>query len=94
LAAWLTRATGAKRSDASFVLDATHQVVEGFGGAVIRLLWLIFANSEASLELLDIQVGPAVHRRTMAAIHCLLRGCEQSCFEIGDSLKVVQIVIN
>jgi len=37
LAAWLTHANGAKRSDASFVLDATHQVVEGFGGALIRL---------------------------------------------------------
>jgi hypothetical protein len=36
LAAWLTHANGAKRSDASFVLGATHQVVEGFGGAVIR----------------------------------------------------------
>jgi hypothetical protein len=51
-------------------------------------------TSEAELELLDIQVRPAVHRRTMAAIHCILRGCEQSCFEIGDSLKVVRIVIN
>jgi len=51
-------------------------------------------QTEAELELLDIQVRPAVHRRTMAAIHCLLRGCEQSCFEIGDSLKVVRIVIN
>ncbi len=37
LAAWLTHANGAKRTDASFVLDATHQVVEGFGGALIRL---------------------------------------------------------
>jgi hypothetical protein len=37
LAAWLTHANDAKRSDASFVLDATHQVVEGFGGAVIRI---------------------------------------------------------
>jgi len=37
LAAWLTHANGAKRSDAAFVLNATHQVVEGFGGAVIRL---------------------------------------------------------
>jgi hypothetical protein len=36
LAAWLTHANGAKRSDASFVLDVTHQVVEGFGGALIR----------------------------------------------------------
>jgi hypothetical protein len=51
-------------------------------------------QTEAELELLDIQVRPAVHRRTMAAIYCLLRGCEQSCFEIGDSLKVVRIVIN
>jgi len=57
-------------------------------------LRLIFANSEAELKLLDIQVRPAVHRRTMAAIHCLLRGCEQSCFEVGDSLEVVRIVIN
>jgi hypothetical protein len=37
LAAWLTHANGAKRSDASFVLAATHQVVDGFGGALIRL---------------------------------------------------------
>jgi hypothetical protein len=37
LAAWLTHANGARRSDASFVLDATHQVVDGFGGALIRL---------------------------------------------------------
>jgi hypothetical protein len=37
LAAWLTHANGAKRTDASFVLDATQQVVEGFGGALIRL---------------------------------------------------------
>jgi hypothetical protein len=37
LAAWLTHANRAKRSDASFVLDVTHQVVEGFGGALIRL---------------------------------------------------------
>jgi predicted Zn-ribbon and HTH transcriptional regulator len=37
LAAWLTHANGAKRSDAAFVLDATHQIVDGFGGALIRL---------------------------------------------------------
>jgi hypothetical protein len=37
LAAWLTHANGAKQSDASFVLNVTHQVVEGFGGALIRL---------------------------------------------------------
>src|ERR1700751_5321765 len=27
-----------RASDAAFVLDATHQVLEGFGGALIRLL--------------------------------------------------------
>jgi hypothetical protein len=37
LAAWLTHANGAKRSDAAFVLNATHQAVEGFGGALVRL---------------------------------------------------------
>jgi hypothetical protein len=37
LASWLTHANEAKRSDASFVLDAVHQVVDGFGGALIRL---------------------------------------------------------
>ena len=36
LASWLTHANGAKRSDASFVLDVTQSVVEGFGNAVIR----------------------------------------------------------
>jgi hypothetical protein len=36
LAAWLTHANGAKRSDAEFVLNATHSVVENFGSAVIR----------------------------------------------------------
>jgi len=36
LAGWLTHADGAKRLDASFVLDATHSVVAGFGSAVIR----------------------------------------------------------
>lgn len=36
LAAWLTHANNAKRSDASFVLDAANSVVESFGSAVIR----------------------------------------------------------
>lgn len=36
LAAWLTHASGAKWSDAEFVLDATQSVAERFGSAVIR----------------------------------------------------------
>ncbi len=36
LAGWLTHANGAKRSDASFVLDATHSVVAGFGSVVMQ----------------------------------------------------------
>lgn len=36
LAAWLTHANGAKRSDAEFVLDAVRSVVAGFGSAAIR----------------------------------------------------------
>jgi len=33
---WLTHFSGATRIDASFVLDATHTVIDAFGGAVIR----------------------------------------------------------
>jgi hypothetical protein len=36
LAGWLTHAQGATRQDATFVLDATHTVLAGFGSAVIR----------------------------------------------------------
>lgn len=36
LANWLTHFSGATRTDASFVLDATHGMMDAFGGAVIR----------------------------------------------------------
>jgi hypothetical protein len=36
LAGWLTHANNASRLDASFVLDATHTAVAGFGNAAIR----------------------------------------------------------
>jgi hypothetical protein len=36
LANWLTHANGATRSDAEFVLDATHNVIAAFGTAVMR----------------------------------------------------------
>lgn len=36
LANWLTHASGAKRSDAIYVIDATHNVLDSFGAAMIR----------------------------------------------------------
>jgi hypothetical protein len=36
LAQWLTHANGAGRSDADFVLDATHTVIAAFGSAAMR----------------------------------------------------------
>ena len=36
LAQWLTHANGARRSDAEFVLDATHGVIAAFGSAAMR----------------------------------------------------------
>jgi predicted RNA-binding Zn-ribbon protein involved in translation (DUF1610 family) len=36
LAQWLTHADGAVRSDAEFVLDATHAVIVAFGSAALR----------------------------------------------------------
>lgn len=36
LANWLTHANGARRSDAAFVLDATHNVAAAFGTALMR----------------------------------------------------------